>query len=756
MVNYKRKQYLEDINKKDMIIKKYEKKLNENQNEIRNLEKKLSFYKNKINSIFSIKNEIQINLINKDEKKDYKIILRSNPKLLTVENSINICYYKRINLGNKDNIKEYINNANYDKKKKENIFEVVRIENFAYNSKYKLREKEWIYHNNIIKEKGLNLNLDNSYNKIKKKENNNKIIKKESNIYFNIISSNNKKNISNLIKQEKNYNIYFEGINHKSHGEIKLLIENLNNIFIKQGKTEFNLFDKEKRKIEYIKNKNLIIECTSKIKYKGIKKDNNKFNLIEKNNELFLEGSKKEIIKINNNYIFERVNEYNIVNIKSINSKSCKLIIDSLLHIRYEGKDDLEIKNNYINKFKNLTYVKNFNLRYVKTIINKNIKLGKNKTQYLYIEGLKKCPIVKNYELEKKINLSFEGIRKEKQKLYSEKVYNIFYQKIKIYNKNKNELKIEQINSLYYENIKKDKNINIEKNINIYFEKINQEKHKLFEIMKNNDIFINDLNKKNIKYSIEKISNVIYEKIIKNKIFYLETKKEIFFSIISKQKNKSKKFENIEISKDIISNIFIENLKKGISLKKEKIDIDNSLYEEILETPKKEISKKSINRKINSNISTSISSNVSYSISSINAFNMKTEKKDNNNINNDKFNKKIERASRAMNRIKHRNQTQIENNNKIAPEIFNTLESLENKNTKGEVKYRQSLRIMEIAKYLERETTKQDINVNKEKEIGKNDNNIKTKYINSNIVDIISLKPIDNKKKKKNRISFNG
>ena len=135
---------------------------------------------------------------------------------------------------------------------------------------------------------------------------------------------------------------------------------------------------------------------------------------------------------------------------------------------------------------------------------------------------------------------------------------------------------------------------------------------------------------------------------------------------------------------------------------------------------------------------------------------MKTEKKDNNNINNDKFNKKIERASRAMNRIKHRNQTQIENNNKIAPEIFNTLESLENKNTKGEVKYRQSLRIMEIAKNLEREITKQDVNENKEKEIKKNDNNTNTNYINSNVLDIISLKPIDNKKKKKNRISFNG
>ena len=600
----------------------------------------------------------------------------------------------------------------------------------------------------IIIEKSSNINIDNSYNKImNKKENNNKII---------IISSNNKNNIINLIKLEKIYNIYYEGINHKSLREIKLKIENLNNIFINQGKTEFILSDKKKRKIEYLKNKNLMIDCASNIKYKGIKIDNNKFNLIEKKNELFLEGKKKEIIKINNNYILERVNEYNIFNIKNINRKSCDLIIESLFHLKYEGKDDLEIKNNYNNKFKNLAYVKSLNLFYDKTITNNNIKIDAYKDQYLYIEGLKKCSIVNNYDLEKKINLYFEGIRKEKQKFFSEKVYNIFYERTKIYTKIKNELKIEQINVLYYENIKKDKKINIEKSINIYFEKINHEKYKLFEIMKNNDIFIDELNKKNIKYSIEKINNFIYEKIIKNKIFYFETKTEIYFSIISKQKNKSKKFENIEISKDIIMNVFIENLKKGLSLKKEKIDIDNSLYEEILETPKKEISKKSINRKINSSISNSLNSNISNSISSINTFDMKTEKKDNNNLNDEKFNKKIERASRAMNRIKRKNQSQIENSNKIAPEIFNALQSFENKNTKGEVKYRQSLRIMEIAKYLEREITKQDINVNKEKEIGKNDNNIKTKYINSNIVDIISLKPIDNKKKKKNRISFNG
>ena len=102
-----------------------------------------------------------------------------------------------------------------------------------------------------------------------------------------------------------------------------------------------------------------------------------------------------------------------------------------------------------------------------------------------------------------------------------------------------------------------------------------------------------------------------------------------------------------------------------------------------------------------------------------------------------------------MNRIRKKNQTVVDNNNEISNNIFNVLQNFENKDSKGEVKYRQSLRIMEIAKRLEKEITKQDENEKKDEEKQNNNNNDNnTKYRNSCVIDLISLKPIDSKKKK--------
>ena len=179
------------------------------------------------------------------------------------------------------------------------------------------------------------------------------------------------------------------------------------------------------------------------------------------------------------------------------------------------------------------------------------------------------------------------------------------------------------------------------------------------------------------------------------------------------------------------------------------MDIDISLYEEISESQKKEISNTSINAKLNNNIMNNINTNVNNNIRNVSTFNNKI-----NNSNNDKLNKKILRTSRAMNRIKKNNQN--ENDNKIKPEILNSLQNLENRNSKRGVKYRQSFRIMEIAKQLEREIIKQDSDENREKEKKDEEKSINKKYRNSCVIDIISNKPIDNKKKKKNRISFMG
>ena len=232
------------------------------------------------------------------------------------------------------------------------------------------------------------------------------------------------------------------------------------------------------------------------------------------------------------------------------------------------------------------------------------------------------------------------------------------------------------------------------------------------------------------------------------------------FSYIPEKKDiiNQKKFDVLEISKDILSNIFIEKESKEIKVEK----LDNSLYEDILETPKKQTSNESTNY-------TSSTSNLSVSISifnkkaekpediinSINKKDVKKENKDNSALDKLSTNiRKVERESRAMNRIRKKNQTVIDKNNEISNNIFNALQNLDNK---GEIKYRQSFKIMEIAKKLEKEITKQDEN-EKENEEKQNDNNNdnNTKYRNSSVIEIISLKPIDNKKKKKHRISFNG
>ena len=304
----------------------------------------------------------------------------------------------------------------------------------------------------------------------------------------------------------------------------------------------------------------------------------------------------------------------------------------------------------------------------------------------------------------------------------------------------------------------------IENCIMINFENIKLDKTKLFEIIKNEFISFNSI-KENINQfkniSIEKNNNIFYEKPIEvNKNYPNEIKQDMQFSYIPEKKDiiNQKKFDVLEISKDILSNIFIEKESKEIKVEK----LDNSLYEDILETPKKQTSNESTNyTSSTSNLSVSISTFNKKAekpediINSINKKDVKKENKDNSALDKLSTNiRKVERASRAMNRIRKKNQTVIDKNNEISNNIFNALQNLDNK---GEIKYRQSFKIMEIAKKLEKEITKQDENEkeNEEKQ-NDNDNDNNTKYRNSSVIEIISLKPIDNKKKKKHRISFNG
>ena len=107
-----------------------------------------------------------------------------------------------------------------------------------------------------------------------------------------------------------------------------------------------------------------------------------------------------------------------------------------------------------------------------------------------------------------------------------------------------------------------------------------------------------------------------------------------------------------------------------------------------------------------------------------------------------------------MNRIKKRNQTV----NLMNSEVLEALENYTYNNSgKGGNEYRQSFRIMEIAKKLEREITKQGlIDDNKDKEVKQENNNDIKNNEKNDIVDIISKKPINTKKKKKTKIDFKG
>ena len=342
----------------------------------------------------------------------------------------------------------------------------------------------------------------------------------------------------------------------------------MNDIFIKQTKTDIHLTNKEENVRESYSNKNIIIETTSNIKYERIKKDINKCLLIEKIN----------------NFCFQKVNKYNIKNKNN-------LIIDSILNLKYNDKENLYNNKNVImekienleikcyndNKFKNLVLEKSFNIFYEKTITNKNIINNIDKIQYFSIEAIKKC--FNNYDLENTINLFFEGIKNERQRIENSKL----------------------------------------------------KEFKLFEKIKNNNIYIDGLKKYDINknYIIEKINNIIYEKNLQQKTKpQYEIKTETYFSILINKKFSIKIFQKIEISKDILSNIFIKN-----STKKEEV--------------KKEISNTSINAKLNNNIMNNINTNVNNNIRNVSTFNNKI-----NNSNNDKLNKKILRTSRAMNRIK--------------------------------------------------------------------------------------------------------
>ena len=606
-----------------------------------------------------------------------------------------IDYDKNIDFSIKKEIKLQIINKNVKNQKKDNIDKNNNEKPLI--SKPKLLKIEKVCNINFerLKIAKDNKNLEKYINnnlprKIKNSFGKNiKIVGTEK---FTYNSLNNNSKMKNWIYDKniligKGLNINLQFIPNKNKKEKKKLFTSL--IIKKEKDLHFN------QEI-YLNNK----EKTQKKNIKEneiVKKDKNKIKEIVNLNNIFFEAIKKDNKKINNAIIIEKVNDINFENIKKLknnNNKGNSVKIVSILNLNYEG-----IKNKK----------------------NNCLKIEKNQ--------------ILNFVKIREQNNNFKNIT-------ILNVLNLFYEKTK---KNKNiELNIIKVENFSFEGIKK-----------INKETIKLDKNKLFEIIKNaNFSFVN--NSKNIiksfkNNSIEKLNNIIYEKIIINVSQNInnkyEIKNEANFSLLSDKKNnknitKDKKFGNLSIYKDIQNNIFYQKVNKDKKI------VDNSLYEDINETPKRGISNKSINLGNLSNIS------------SFGRTEEKIEKKVTFTEN-----KRVEKVNKALDKIRKRTQSQrykkTTNNNllnlnyELHPDILKSLqnnEQNEQKEPKGKFKYRQSLRIMQIAKQLEKEIIKEDENGNESKnEANDSDNDNNKHYRHSIAVDLISLIPIDNKKKKKKK-----
>ena len=481
--------------------------------------------------------------------------------------------------------------------------------------------------------------------------------------------------------------------------KISLYKTNKNNNFIINNQIQIELIDKELK----IFNKNIIQKENDNFETRGaIININNKNNTlkIEKLNDIRIISEnlfKNNISKyapntnIMNNIILDKdiLNQLNFKNIKDRNNINQSLIIDSIINLNYNGN-------------------KKFNNQILNFDKNKNIDLILERIEYFNYEGINNIKKYnKNYNISNNINFSYEVLKNKNKEMILEHINNIFYDRNKSKNKTNNILNITKEINISFEEIKKNFNLNIDKKV---------------------------LNKFNI-ISIEKINSITFNnfnKIYKNNIY--EFQQNILFSLISKKRNNIKKFDILEISKDILSNIFFE---KTINISENDKDKEEfSLYEDIPETHKKSIIDKSTN-----NIST-ISNKTS---------NIKQVEKAEKSIL--KLSQKEEKENKALERIRRKNMAKSEkksNNKPMNNNLFMSLQISGIRALNEDMKFRQSFKIMEIAKQLEKEIKKEEGGENKNKEILDGDE----KYRNSNAIEIISNKPVDNKKKKKHKISF--
>ena len=846
-VNDKKKEYKDDISKKDILINNLEKKINDLQNVLS--EFKYGKSNIGINNIFNlISKEIQLEFLNKKNKKFTKknkninintnifdAMYRKCFNFVMIEKVCNLKFdYAKLKLfKNKEDKNESKQNKEIQRDFLSNlIIDNVQKLNYITLNNSKSKKSEWIIDENIQIEKGYIFNYINQKNKVENFNKNIFIIQKENDIYFNKTKNIEiKNNINNLFELENICNFNFKGIKNQNNIiNIKkdLLISQIYNFDYIGNKNinNYNLIDEMKQNENSI-NKNMIIEHITDLIFEKIKIEKKNINfIIQQFNNIFFEGMRKNNNETNNKFNNDlKVQQINNINYNGItkeeeknnNNKNNNLIIESISRINYEGvnkyyninnnliketisninyegvkKDANKNKKIILEQINNLTFegirkeknksntnlsIENisnlyfdrvkisynmnnsigiervFSLYFEKTIKNINIYLNLEKVNYLFFEGIKKNNIINDsLFLENIFNICFEGIKSEKKNnnLNMENAQYLYIEGIKKKSDKNNNLQIEQSLYLFFDRIQKNLNIIIEKNSTIYFENnkaINKDKkNNLLEIIKNESIDFfktqNNIIKLFNNNSIESVNIITIEKIEKSKKENnYEIQQNITFSFDNMKKNNNiniiKKFDILEISKDIKNTLIFENNTRS---QNRKVTINPTKM--VFDTPKKE-NLKSTNKAKTANIDNTISKTT------------ETKKNNNNNINNNENKlKKQASASRAMNRIKKRNQTV----NLMNSEVLEALENYTYNNSgKGGNEYRQSFRIMEIAKKLEREITKQGlIDDNKDKEVKQENNNDIKNNEKNDIVDIISKKPINTKKKKKNKIEFKG
>ena len=534
--NYHKDIKLNQILNENNHEEKYTPKKNKNENELEN---------SKLNAVETIKHQ--------SNKKANEIIqLRS--KIIKLENNYSIkeneINNQKVNIKNKKRQKE---NLNF--KSDEELINFVKNKFKEKNSSYLIE----------LKNKSFISNIDDN-NEIKSKENNNPEL--------NILKEENK-NI-------KNRNIKLKKDLEKIGKEMKLIEEK-----------NKELIDEINKKETLIKKYEKIIEDNKNQKQKNLSNNNKKIN---ENKNILINGFDYNQIKIEKlssfnyekrffkkpfNYELSIINIQKLEIISDINTKDMDVKHDFNLDKKEpKFKENNNFEKIFIQSINYSSAEKKYNINFTReNIINLSINNSKIKNDIP-----KKFD---NIEISNNLEIFLKSFKNENiflnQGLSIEKIYNFYYDKI-----NKKDLKgilsIEKTNIIFFNELKKEYNLEITKCEIMY---LNETKYLLKDILK--IIKLENIYYKSSFNIINKFKNIKISKIISF------TNKSIPSAIQNyKDNNINSKNENQIKNEEITNNLDLNNSKiidKNIN-NNEKLDIQKKEKSERLNRAMNRIKKK--------------------------------------------------------------------------------------------------------------------------------------------------------------------